>query len=93
MHDLLDSLGGLLETAGLVDSEHHPISGVTVSTADSAGALYNFLFVEEDRSIGVHNTAYAVGLLTSSINYLNTGSPNGSPANRSNNLVHMLPAH
>ena len=79
IHDLLDSLGAILYSAGLVDEDHHPVSGVEISTADSAGALYNYLFVEEDRSIGVHNTAYAVALLKSSINYLNTGDPNGAP--------------
>lgn len=79
MHDLLDSLATLLMGAGLVDMDHHPIEDRIISTADSAGALYNFLFVEEDRSDGVHNTAYAVALMTSSINYLNTGDPNGAP--------------
>jgi len=77
MHDMLDSLAVLLVAAGFIDEDHHPINGVTVSTADSAGALYNFLFIEEDRSVGVHNTAYAVSLLRSSINFLNTGDPNG----------------
>ncbi len=79
LHDLLDSLGTLLVTAGFLDEDHHPVNNVLVSTADSAGALYNFLFVEEDRSVGVHNTAYAVALLKSSINFLNTGRPNGVP--------------
>ena len=88
IHHLLDSLGGLLETAGLVDDDHHPVSGRTVSTADSAGALYNFLFVEEDRSVGVHNTDYAVGLLMSSINYLVHGDPSGAPSGR-----RMMTAH
>ena len=40
-------------------------------------ALYNYLFIEEDRSFGVHNTGYAVALLESSINFLETGDPNG----------------
>ena len=77
LHHLLDSLGTLLESAGLVNADHHPISGRVVTTADSAGALYNFLFVEEDRSVGVHNTEYAVALLWSSINFLVHGDPNG----------------
>jgi len=78
VHNLLDSLHVLLEAANLLDSEGLPVDGRLVSTADSAGALYNFLFVEEDRSLGVHNTDYAVGLLQSSINFLNTGDPNSS---------------
>ncbi|MBD3258055.1 hypothetical protein GF377_06445 [candidate division GN15 bacterium] len=80
VHGLLDSLAVLLETAGLLDTAHHPVDGRVVSTADSAGALYNYLFVEEDRSDGVHNTSYALDLLISSINFMNTGNPNGSPA-------------
>jgi hypothetical protein len=79
---LEDSLHVLLETSGLINSSGVPISGRVVSTADSAGALYNFLFVEEDRSQGVHNTDYAVGLLQSSINFMVTGDPNGAPAGK-----------
>jgi hypothetical protein len=90
IHDILDSLGVLLVKAGFLDEDHHPVSGVEVSSADSAGALYNFLFVEEDRSVGVHNTGYAVALLKSSINFLNTGDPNGSS---SDGLPLMLSAH
>ena len=90
MHDILDSLAVLLVEAGFLDENHHPISGVEVSSADSAGALYNFLFIEEDRSVGVHNTGYAVALLKSSINFLNTGDPNGSS---SDGLPLMLSAH
>ncbi len=81
IHGLLDSLQGLLIDAGLleeVDDEVHPVDELVVSDADSAGALYNWLFVEEDRSMGVHNTDYAVGLLKSSINFLVTGDPNGA---------------
>lgn len=76
---LLDSLHTLLESAGLVNASGVPVSGRVVTDADSAGAVYNFLFVEEDRSLGVHNTDYAVGLLRSSINFLVTGNPNGVP--------------
>ncbi len=78
IHNMLDSLDHLLEAAGMLDTSGHPVDGKLVTTADSVGALYNFLFVEEDRSLGVHNTDYAVGLLQSSINFLNTGDPNGS---------------
>jgi len=74
---LLDSLHTLLVAANLLTPEGSPVNGRVVSTADSAGALYNFRFVEEDRSKGVHNTDYAVGLLRSSINFLAKGNPNG----------------
>lgn len=85
IHGLLDSLLVHLVAAGLADVDGTPIS-ITVPNADSAGALYNFLFVEDDHSLGTHNTDYAVGLLQSSINYLNTGNPNGVPANNTNTL-------
>jgi hypothetical protein len=80
---LLDSLATDLIAANLLeydadDDAYDPIAR-SVELADSAGALFNFKFVEEDRSLGIHNTDFAVGLLQSSINYLVTGDPNGSP--------------
>ena len=92
VHGLLDSLLVHLEAANLADSTGHPIDGRVVSTADSAGALYNYLFVEEDRSFGVHNTDYTVGLLRSSINFLATGNPNGTPTAMAQKKV-ILSAH
>lgn len=75
---LLDSLATELVAAVLIDPvDHEPIDTVSTS-ADSAGALYNYLFVEEDRSEGIHNTDYAVGLLQSAINYLVHNDPNGA---------------
>ncbi len=93
MEDLLAELGDILETAGFVDGDHHPISNVVVSTADSAGALYNFLFVEEDRSVGVHNTAYTVALLQSSINFMTTGDPNTAPDKSNQSTLTMISSH
>jgi formate-dependent nitrite reductase cytochrome c552 subunit len=77
IHGLLDSLEALLFAAGFIDVSGHPIDEVDIGDSDSAGALYNWLFVSEDRSFGVHNTDYAAGLLQSSIGYLATGDPNG----------------
>jgi len=62
-------LGDMLHAAGVVDEEYEPLS-VTVS-ADTAGALWNFLMAEEDRSRGVHNSDFIKSLLDSSIKYLN----------------------
>jgi hypothetical protein len=81
---LLDTLELELVGVGIgviIDGHLLPVDGRVVSAADSAGAMYNYLFVEEDRSLGVHNTDYAVGLLQSSIRYLTTGDPNGAPGN------------
>lgn len=79
---LSDSLRTLLVNANLLeyvaaDDAYEPVDGREVATADSVGALYNWLFVHEDGSHGIHNTDYAVGLLQSSINFLTTGSASG----------------
>lgn len=66
---LLDSLAVLLVDAGLLDEDHSIISQ-DVADANVAGALYNWVAVEEDRSVGIHNYRYIVGLLQSSIEYL-----------------------
>jgi hypothetical protein len=43
-------------------------------------AAYNWLFVQKDGSLGIHNTAYAVGLLKASIaNLTGTSVPGGLP--------------
>lgn len=65
----LDSLGEALMAAGLVDDSFHPIADVTTSI-DSAGAVWNFLLVEEDRSHGVHNADYVVALLKSALMFM-----------------------
>ena len=70
---LLDSLGTLLYAADIIDDTNHPVSG-TIADADVAGALYNFLLIEEDRSEGIHNFKYIVGLLESSIEYMAIGT-------------------
>jgi hypothetical protein len=66
---LLDSLRTLLLNADIIDSTDAPKSQ-TIDDADTAGALYNFLIVKEDRSKGVHNYKYIVGLLQSSIEFM-----------------------
>ena len=82
--ELLDSLKALLLNADLLEEveedgviEYLPVDDREVTTADSAGAVYNYLFVHEDQSHGVHNADYAIGLLESSINYLVHGNPEG----------------
>ncbi len=82
---LLDSLAHVLETAGLLD-DGYPPDDVVVGQ-DSAGAVFNWLFVHEDQSEGIHNTDYTVDLLRSSINYMVHGDPNGAVGIRARNLV------
>ncbi len=49
-------------------------------TTPQLEAAYNYLFVQNDGSMGVHNTAYAVGLLQASIaNLTGTSVPGGLP--------------
>lgn len=67
----MEQLGALLETAGALhfDGEAwHPVKG-TVSI-EVAEAAWNFLFVYEDMSRGIHNPAYATALITNSIEAL-----------------------
>jgi len=68
VEDLLAELEEDLKTAGLLDADGGIITGKR--SADSCGALWNYLLIEEDRSMGVHNPAYAEALLTNSIKAL-----------------------
>ena len=71
LQTLLDVLANELVAAGLIDSvNHQTISGRVVAKADSAGAVWNYLFVLEDKCLGIHNTQYAAALMNSSIDYL-----------------------
>ena len=65
---LLHQLEADLVTAGFLTADGVIITGYR--QADSVGALWNYLLVEEDRSLGVHNPAYAEALLTNSIEAL-----------------------
>ncbi len=75
---LIAELEELLEDAGLW-TNGHPNAGVTTSV-DSAGAVWNLLMAEEDRSHGVHNAKYTVDLLQSSIDFMK-GELKGSDKN------------
>jgi hypothetical protein len=71
---LVVDLRARLVTAGLVDAT----SGVarsTTTSADSAGAVWNYLVAKYDRSRGVHNAKYIMGLLESSIQYIEGPAP------------------
>jgi formate-dependent nitrite reductase cytochrome c552 subunit len=70
--DLLDDLEALLVTAGALNNtdptDIHPVEATF--TADVAGAMWNYFFVKEDQSHGVHNPQYAKALLTNSVEKL-----------------------
>jgi hypothetical protein len=63
-----------LVAAGLMDGTTERPRPVTTS-ADSAGALWNYLVAKYDRSRGVHNAKYIMGLLQSSIQYIEGPAP------------------
>ena len=64
---LLDNLAVLLPPVGQAKSD---ISIDATWTQPQLEAAYNYQFVKSDGSLGIHNTAYAVGLLKASINNL-----------------------
>jgi hypothetical protein len=70
---LLDELHAALLAGGIIDSSGSAVPG-KYSEAE-AGALYNFLFVDGDRSEGIHNTKYAKALLEASLTELGVGTP------------------
>jgi len=62
VHNLLNQLGRLLPPYG------DPEVAITSSyTRPELKAAFNYRFVEEDGSLGVHNTSYAVNLIKASI--------------------------
>jgi hypothetical protein len=65
INQLLDNLAGILQTNGVLDADHHLVPGVY--PVELAGAYYNWIMLEEDRSLGVHNPKYFRALLTNSI--------------------------
>ncbi len=62
----LDSLKEELIAANLLSTSGNAIPRM-VTTIDSVGALYNYLFVRNDQSGGVHNTKYGLALLQQSL--------------------------
>ncbi|MEW5924895.1 MAG: hypothetical protein AB1746_13005 [Candidatus Zixiibacteriota bacterium] len=71
---LLEDLKNLLFDAGILIEDGTPpdtiIGDAIIADKNIAGALYNFVLIEEDRSEGVHNPAYVVDLLETSIDYM-----------------------
>lgn len=62
---LLDSLAGYLKAEGVMSTSGSPVPGKY--TNKWAGAMYNYKFISEDRSNGVHNYAYSKKLLENTI--------------------------
>jgi hypothetical protein len=65
---LLPDLKELLVGIGIMDETDHSVGNTSISwTPEVAGALWDYLFVLEDWSVGFHNFDYAEDLLESSI--------------------------
>jgi hypothetical protein len=62
---LMSTLETKLKTAGLLDADGHPVKGTFPS--DEVAALYNYEWLVDDRSNGVHNFPYLETLLNNSI--------------------------
>jgi len=70
---LVEDLEARLEAAGLMADG---LPKAVKTSADSAGAVYNLMLAKEDRSHGVHNPKYIVGLLKSAIEFIQgAGTP------------------
>jgi len=79
VQSLLNELAMLLP-GGITNVENNSISPTASWTVPQLEAAYNYLFVQDDGSLGVHNTAYAVGLLQASIaNLTGVSVPGGLP--------------
>jgi hypothetical protein len=70
---LLDSLHHVLMNEGLLDEDGYLVADDDAPlrvSPEEAGFLYNFKFIEEDLSMGVHNPGYAMALLKNSLEAL-----------------------
>jgi hypothetical protein len=68
---MMDELEEALVAAGLLDADGHPVVG-TYPEAQAA-ALWNLIYIEEDRSLGVHNADYIKALLQYSLEAMGLG--------------------
>ncbi len=62
------------------DSVMVPTDRLIVKSKDSTGAVFNYRYIYQDGSLGVHNSKYAIDLLQSSYNFITTGDPNTPPS-------------
>jgi len=93
VNSLLEELATLLQNAGYLSGSGSIISQ-TIANRDHAGAVFNWKMIEEDRSEGIHNPAYIIDLLESSIAIME-GPAAVSPGtgNIASTTVTPLPAH
>jgi len=72
VHQLLDQIRGELVARGWLNANTGLLIPANIGdlTADDRGAIWNFLFIEEDFSAGVHNPAYTIDVLEATLAYL-----------------------
>ncbi|MCR4315183.1 MAG: hypothetical protein NUW37_02410 [Planctomycetes bacterium] len=77
---LHEVLGLALERAGYLTSSGSPVSGITINMAGDnlAGALWNWIAVEEDGSHGTHNFGYIIQLMQESYRAITGSYPPGA---------------
>jgi len=71
-NSLLNGLRTKLVSAGLLDDATSlpPEGLLPITSLDSVGALYNYLFLKADKSRGMHNYNYSLQLLSTSTAFL-----------------------
>ncbi len=78
---LQDEVEGLLEALALmlppVDTASVDVSGKYIYTLTEIKAAYNYFLIEDDRSKGIHNPAFVVSLLQTSIQALENNAVEG----------------
>ncbi|MFB6317813.1 hypothetical protein [Saccharicrinis sp. FJH54] len=62
---LLEEIAAVLESNNVLDAEGHVVPGTYSSTL--AAAYYNYIGIEEDRSMGVHNPEYIIAVLKNTL--------------------------
>lgn len=75
---LENTLVTYMKGQGWLDAEGHVNASSTtplVVTNNQAAAIWNLLYIEEDRSLGVHNPIYAVALLANTLEKLGQAVP------------------
>jgi hypothetical protein len=84
---LVDSFAAMGITIPDTDSLLSALGDTTVSTVEMRESGYNFAFVHDDKSLGIHNPDYAVQLLQQSYLYFTGTLPTNAAIVRQNNMV------
>ncbi len=68
IEELMTTLAGILVTNGVLGEDGHVITGTY--PVNVARGFYNYIAVEEDKSMGAHNPAYVIAILENTIEAL-----------------------